>query len=277
METKVSPSSAIARQLLASYDLALPIDPAELAPIDNLDDARDIVDDIAAARVGRGERRLGYKIGFTNRTIWARYGVNHPIWAPVYDSTVRQLAGHDAAIGLTGLVEPRLEPEIVIGLASTPLAPTAQAVARSVGWIAAGFEIVQSAFPGWQFTGAQAFAAQGLHGRLLIGPRHSLASLGLAAADLPAQLAAIELALFANGAARPTDTGRGHYVLDGPCHALAHLVAELACAGRQLDAGDIITTGTLTDAQPLASGQRWRSEIQGIPGLQGLTLRIEAA
>lgn len=277
METKVLPSSANARQLLASYDLALPIDPAELAPIDSLDAARDIVDDIAAARVARGERRLGYKIGFTNRTIWARYGVSHPIWAPVYDSTVRQLAGHDAAIGLTGLVEPRLEPEIVVGLASTPDAATPLAVARSVGWIAAGFEIVQSAFPGWRFSGAQAFAAQGLHGRLLVGPRLSLAALGVTPADLPARLAAIELTLYADGAARPIDTGHGHFVLDGPCHALAHLVAELARAGRQLEAGDIITTGTLTDAQPLGSGQHWRSEIQGIPGLQGLTLRVEGS
>ena len=36
--------------------------------------------------IGRGETPLGYKIGFTNRGIWDRYGVHEPIWAPVCSS-----------------------------------------------------------------------------------------------------------------------------------------------------------------------------------------------
>ncbi|MFI5185023.1 MAG: hypothetical protein ACHQNV_11525, partial [Vicinamibacteria bacterium] len=31
-------------------------------------------------RLGRGWKPLGRKIGFTNRTIWARYDVFQPIW-----------------------------------------------------------------------------------------------------------------------------------------------------------------------------------------------------
>ena len=46
---------------------------------------------------------------------------------------------------------------------------------------------------------------------------------------------------------------------DGPLHALAHFVKELrACPGAaDLKAGDIVTTGTWTDAWPVASGQVW--------------------
>lgn len=44
-------------------------------------------------RVARGERPLGYKIGFTNRTIWQRYGVFAPIWGTVWDTTVHRSAG----------------------------------------------------------------------------------------------------------------------------------------------------------------------------------------
>jgi 2-oxo-3-hexenedioate decarboxylase len=36
----------------------------------------------------RGEKRIGRKIGFTNRTIWEQYKVYEPIWGYVYDSTV---------------------------------------------------------------------------------------------------------------------------------------------------------------------------------------------
>ncbi len=32
----------------------------------------------------RGERPIGRKIGFTNRNIWAEYGVYAPIWGDVY-------------------------------------------------------------------------------------------------------------------------------------------------------------------------------------------------
>jgi 2-oxo-3-hexenedioate decarboxylase len=35
---------------------------------------------------------------------------------------------------------------------------------------------VQSIFPGWQFSAPDTVAAFGLHGALLIGPRHSIAT-----------------------------------------------------------------------------------------------------
>src|SRR6185312_11575341 len=40
-------------------------------------------------RQQRGERPIGRKIGFTNRTIWAEFGVHAPIWGDMYDVTVR--------------------------------------------------------------------------------------------------------------------------------------------------------------------------------------------
>src|SRR4051812_10329213 len=43
-------------------------------------------------REARGEKVVGRKIGFTNRTIWEEYGVFAPNWGYVYDSTVHELA-----------------------------------------------------------------------------------------------------------------------------------------------------------------------------------------
>jgi 2-oxo-3-hexenedioate decarboxylase len=34
-----------------------------------------------------------------------------------------------------------------------------------------------------------------------------------------------------------------------------------------LAAGEIITTGVLTDAHPVAPGETWRTEVTGFPGL----------
>src|SRR5207253_394827 len=47
-------------------------------------------------RVARGWRPVGRKIGFTNRTIWPRYGVYEPIWGTVYDQTMVRATDHRA-------------------------------------------------------------------------------------------------------------------------------------------------------------------------------------
>ena len=41
-----------------------------------------------ARRIAAGWRPVGRKIGFTNTTIWARYGVDRAMWSHVWDRTV---------------------------------------------------------------------------------------------------------------------------------------------------------------------------------------------
>jgi len=62
-------------------------------------------------------------------------------------------------------------------------------------------------------------------------------------------------------------------VLGSPAQALAHLVRVLATQPRSppLAAGEIVTTGTLTDAWPVKAGETWTSDY-GALGLSGLTL-----
>ncbi|MCP5265771.1 MAG: fumarylacetoacetate hydrolase family protein [Burkholderiaceae bacterium] len=266
-----SPLARLADALLLSADTASPIDPATRLPDLTLADAERVQDAIVAARVARGERRLGMKIGFTNRTIWDLYGVHHPIWGPVYDTTLVLLSGTTTHIACHRFNEPRIEPEIVLCLRQTPANASPTAIAEAIEWVAHGFEIVQSAYPGWRFSGAESFAAQGLHGALHVGPRFSPAELlgtSMSADTLIARLSALELELFAD--ARLVKRGTGAHVLDGPIQALGHLVAALAERGRALAPGDIITTGTLTDGHPIAPGQRWESRPSGLdlPGLQ---------
>ena len=78
---------------------------------------------------------------------------------------------------LTGLVEPRIEPEIAFqfGLAPAP-GMDETALLACIDWVGHAFEIVQSIFPGWKFSAPDTVAAFGLHGALLIGARHSIAA-----------------------------------------------------------------------------------------------------
>jgi len=67
--------------------------------------------------------------------------------------------------------------------------------------------------------------------------------------------------------------GRGDTVLGGPVTALRHFVRDIArrTGATSLKPGDLVSTGTWTDAFALAPGQRWRAEFE-VPGLEPLTL-----
>lgn len=212
-----------------------------------------------ALRLARGERPAGFKIGFTNRTIWQRYQVFAPIWGSVWNTTLQFCDGR-GRLALAGLCEPRLEPEIVFGIASTPPAsPTLQQLFECIAWLAPGFEVVQTHCPGWKFSAAETVADSGLHGRLVVGPKLPARAVAPDGAALDARLAGLQVALSCDD--RAIDSGRGANVLDGPLHALLHFVHELQrCPGAPLlQAGDVVTTGTWTDAWPIAGGQRWRA------------------
>ena len=259
-------SSAAARSLLAAWDDGSTLDPAAFA-LPDADAGLALQNDINALRRARGERELGMKIGFTNRAIWPIYGVHHPIWAPVWDSTVVQLAQPATRVSCARHSLPRLEPEIVLELAHSPQRAEIDHVFDCIGWIAHGFEIVCSPWPGWKFSGAQAMAAQGLHGALHIGPRRPRSVV-----SGPGQLSELRLQLSCDG--QPVAEGSGSAVLDGPVQALTYLVAELLRRQIHLPAHSLITTGTLTDAQVLRPGQCWQTRIDGVD-LPGLVLQAD--
>lgn len=220
-------------------------------------------------RALRGGRVIGRKIGFTNRGIWARYGVSSPMWGDVLADTYAELAEKGQSVALLGLAEPRLEPEIALVLAKAPHADMDLAeLADCVGWIAPAFEIVQSIYPGWQFDLTDCIVAGALHGRLLLGPRVSAQSLDLE------QLPDITVTLCKNG--EIVEDGVGANALDGPIHALAHLVALLETdpLNPPLAPGEIVSTGTLTDAWPIAPGETWSARYRGALELE-ISIRID--
>jgi 2-oxo-3-hexenedioate decarboxylase len=217
-----------------------------------------------------GWRPVGRKIGFTNRTIWPRYGVYLPMWAHMWAHTVHHAPGNRAQLALAPFVQPRIEPEVVFKLkAPVPDTDDARVVLACVEWIAPGFEIVQSHFPGWKFAAADCTAAFGLHAALVIGA--PLAVTDRNRDELATVLPGFTLTLRRSGMV--IDTGTGANVLDSPALALAHLAGVLAGQPQfpPLAAGEIVTTGTVTDAWPVTPGETWTSDY-GALGLPGLTL-----
>ena len=208
-------------------------------------------------RIARGEQPRGYKVGFTNRGIWPRYNVFAPIWGTVWNTTLTFCEGR-GEVSLARTCQPRLEAEAVFGFRSTPPARASMDELLScVEWVAPGFEIVQSHQPGWKFVAADTVADGGLHAHLLVGARVPAAAVAGDAIEFEKKLAAAHVTL--HHGREEVDQGVGANVLDGPLHALQHFLQALRefPGAPDVQPGDVVTTGTWTDAWPVGSGERW--------------------
>ena len=264
-------SARLVDELIAAYDSAKTLPPITARlPEFGVTDGYDVLAALGERRRRQGWQAVGRKIGFTNRTIWSRYGVWEPIWAHMWAHTVHVALEGRAHLDLAQFVQPRIEPEVVFKL-KAPVPPTDDpfVALACVEWVAPGFEIVQSHFPDWKFAAPDCVAAFGLHGALIVGSpvpvtdqnQDRLASL----------LPTFELTLRRGDTV--VERGVGANVLGGPPAALAHLARVVAGQPQfvPLAAGEIVTTGTVTDAWPVVAGETWSSDY-GSLGLDGLAL-----
>jgi 2-oxo-3-hexenedioate decarboxylase len=180
----------------------------------------------------------------------------------MYDDSMQLLDGTEGTVHAASLCQPRTEPEIVFALgADVPAGSDLHTVADAVEWVAFGFEVVQCHYPGWKVTAVDSIIDGSLHGASRIGPR---------VAPWPGMvddLGRFSLRLLRDGTV--IDQGRGSNVLDSPLQALVHLAST---ANVPLHAGEVITTGTITDAAWAHAGETFTVEIDGLP-LQPIVLR----
>ena len=267
--------AAIAAQIKAAQHAGHQIPPfsARYEGFD-IESAYAVADDLHRARVSAGQVAVGRKIGFTNPDMWRLFNVNAPVWGYVYESTLVQLGplrhGRQTC-SLGKFPEPKIEPEIIFHFKQAPpVGADAQAMLRCVDWISHGFEIVQCHFPGWQFKAPDAIADSALHATLLVGQRLEVDALGPNPAE---QLAQFSIELSCNAVSR--QFGRGFNVLGSPLSALAHLTEVLASQADSppIQAGEIVTTGTITRAYSIQAGEVWTTTVEGI-SLPGLSIEF---
>jgi 2-oxo-3-hexenedioate decarboxylase len=270
---RTSELEGIAHEMKAAQDLCKQIEllTARVSGFDNAA-AYEVAGLMHEARMQEGALPVGRKIGFTNRDMWRVYGVCEPIWAFVYDTTVVHLAGSHGACRLRRFMEPRIEPEVVLHFRSAPPASNEPTdILACIDWIAHGIEIVQSHFRDWKFQAADTIADCALHGALLVGEPQSVHRIG---PDLVSRLERFTISLSCDGDVR--DTGRGSNVLGSPLAAAAHLIAVLAKQpqAKALQAGELVTTGTLTGALPIRAGETWSTVLDGI-ALPGISITFD--
>lgn len=207
-----------------------------------MDEAYEVGAEIAGRRLRGGWRFRGWKVGFTNREIWPRWGLDRPMVAPVYRETVFDV-GRGPGRGGEGAGAPlevpagrraalRIEVEVVfgflgaggppgVGAGSTGVDALPAVVDAAPAWVALGAELVDCHYPGWELHPARSVADFGLHAGLVVGPRVAPLSPGLLRA-----LDGVAARLSAGG--EVLAEGVGHAVLGGPANVLAELRGPLA-------------------------------------------------
>jgi len=264
---------ALAQELARAYANREPIavPPSARDPGLVLGDAYAVEAELARLKRADGHYAVGRKIGYANKAMWRALKLETLVWAHMYDDTVRYADWNDATLSIAPMFSPRIEPELVFKLAAAPASNDAVAVLEATEWIALGFEIIDCVFPDWKFQPADFVAARGLHAALIVGEPVYIEDLG----DLTKfaeDLAAFTVRLLKNN--EMVEEGAGKNALKSPALCVGELSEALKRRGGEtLQAGDVITTGTLTTSLPIASGETWIASLSGIPP-SSLTLRL---
>jgi 2-oxo-3-hexenedioate decarboxylase len=241
----------------------------------DLDAAYAVERELSRRRRAEGHAVAGRKVGYANKAVWRALKLETLVWADMYDDTVRHAPQNDATLSIAPFVAPKIEPEMVLRLRSSVPAAVSEpaAVLEAVEWVALGFEIIDCVYQDWKFQPADFVASFGLHAALIVG-----APLAVDAASAPAlaeALAAFKLQLLRNG--EPAEQGGGRNALRSPALCVAELAAAISrrAGAEPLGAGDLISSGTLTESRLIAPGETWTATVDGLQ-LPDLTLHIQS-
>jgi 2-keto-4-pentenoate hydratase len=236
----VTDIDTLGRRIFEAYEAAEPTALLSAGHDLSLADAYAVQAAALDRRREAGAEPAGYKLGFTNDAIQAQYGIDEPVHGRLLSDAMLS----NPAVATDALIEPRVEPELAFVLDEPLAGRTAVhevlAATRAVVPVA---EVVDSRMDG-EVTATDAVADNALAARLRPGE---------AAGDPKATDWGFEaVQLRVGGELRATGTGAA--VLGHPARAVAWLAERLGEDGGRIEAGDLVSTGSLTRAVPVEAG-----------------------
>jgi 2-oxo-3-hexenedioate decarboxylase len=252
----MSPPSIAPAELAVLLDrarrTALALDvPAGLEAL-SLEAAYDAQDALAALRTGAGDEVRGWKLGITSAVKQRVMGIGHPLFGRLFASSER---ANGESVAISTLISPRVEPELAIGLAAPiDASMDASALRDSIAWIAPALEITDSRYRAGKRSAVELVADNTSSGGFVIGTRHD--PRGAPPID------GIATELLQNGTV--VTSGGTADVLGSPINALLALARHLAARGLRSQAGEIVLSGAITDAVPVAGGEVLVARLAGL-------------
>ncbi|GAA2210251.1 fumarylacetoacetate hydrolase family protein [Nonomuraea monospora] len=195
-------------------------------------------------RLARGERVIGVKMGFTSRAKMVQMGVDDVIWGVLTDAMLIE-----SDLDLSGLIHPRIEPEIAF-LIERPVRTPADAIA-AVGAVAVGYEVLDSRYQDFSFTLPDVIADNASASGFGLGPWHR-----------PRDVGNLGLVMEIDG--RPVASGSSASILGDPVRSLTAAARLAHAGGFELQPGWVVLAGAATAAVPLPARAHVRVRAAGL-------------
>lgn len=245
-----SREKTLAEMLLAAEKARKPIAP--LTESDRgitVDEAYGVQLRMMEVKKSTGQVVVGKKIGITSRAMQAMLGVNEPDYGHILDGMV---VAEGEMIRTVDLIQPRIEGEIAFILKENLQGPgvTLADVIRCSEGVIPALEVIDSRIMDWKIKLADTVADNASSARIVLGGKITPAS-GL-------DLRTVGMILERNGEIAATAAGAA--VLGNPAQAVAWLANKLAAYKIPLAKGEVILSGSLTAAVPVAAGDFIRAD-----------------
>jgi 2-keto-4-pentenoate hydratase len=225
----------------------------DLLPAGDVAAAYAVQDAQISQRVAAGARVVGRKIGLTNPAVQRQLGVDQPDFGVLLDDMDCSTAG---PISMALLLQPKIEAEIAFVLARDldGRSISARDVKAATAHVVAALEIVDSRIANWNIAIVDTVADNASSGLFVLGEQEQ--PLG----DL--DLRALTMTMWRGEDV--VSAGSGADCLGDPLAAVAWLANTVRDYGRPLRAGEVVLSGALGPMVPVAAGDEFRAEIDGI-------------
>lgn len=267
---------ALALELTAAYEQRRTLSTPPSHDGLDLSTAYAVERELVRTQRAAGHATVGVKVGYANKAMWRVLKLETLVWAHMYDHTVRYADPNMATLSLAHMISPKIEPEIVFKM-KAPLSggiTEAAAALEAVEWLALGFEIIDCPYADWKYQPADFVAAGGLHAALIVGEPRPVTPANIS--GLVEQLSTFKVRLSKDG--QLVEQGSGRNSLRSPALCLAELASAMAKQdgtddNTPLAAGDLVSSGTLTESTPIQPDATWTASVEGID-LPTLTLTL---
>lgn len=228
--------------LMAEQTRKVCLQPSKIWPEMELEDAYDIQRRWAAARVAKGVKIVGRKIGLTSRAMQMASKMTEPDYGVILDDSIYK---DGARIASGTFIKPRLETELAFVMAEDLSGEGCQMhdVMRAIEYVSPALEIIDYRTEVPRAI-TDTIADNAAYGAIVLG--------GRIFRTFDVDVRWIGATLSKNGVIE--ESGVSAAIMGHPAAGVAWLVNKLAAFGDGLKKGDIVLGGSFTRPVDIASG-----------------------
>ena len=201
----------------------------------SMEDAYDVQDMQIRRRLENDERIIGWKVGATSRAVMDQLEIKEPFLGCM---TTKSEFSALEKVKVSHFCKLAVEGEIAFVMGKTLKGPevTKSDVIQATAGIMGAVELVDCRLTDWQVTTAEAIADNALHAGIILGPFMK----PLSGFDLIHE----GVVMYRNGHLQASACGVE--ALGDPLNVMVWLANKLGTLGKELSAGAIVSTGSLT-------------------------------